>query len=109
MKKVYNIQPMKGVKMMKNETKRKLSIAKAVTQVGVIYIYDSLRTRLTPGLQGQFDRNELKIFRKAIVYKLTPFGNKEKQEKELEHLERKNRRLYKQMQEEAAKQKTKRR
>lgn len=91
---------------MKNEENKGMNIVKAVAKVGTIYIADSLIARLTPGTQGQINRTDLKIFRTAVIYKLTPFGNKKKQEKKLEYLERKMDRLHKKLDQE---QKAKRR
>ncbi len=95
---------------MKNETKQKIRLATGTLNLIGAYTLSTITAALTPGTKGQMYRTELKILNKGIKYKFTPFGDKEKLLKELEQLEKKDNRLYKKyMQEQAAKQKIKRR
>jgi hypothetical protein len=92
MKKVYNIKPMKGVYTMnnKNNSNRTLKIAGGVIKIIGLYAIESLAASLTPGIKGKYKRNERKLFKTGFVYKLTPFGDKEYQEKKIDILEAKS-------------------
>jgi hypothetical protein len=75
---------------MKKETKNTLNIAGGVVRFISLYTLGSISASLTPGIKGKYKRNERKIFNAGIVYKFTPFGDKDYQEKKLDILEEKS-------------------
>lgn len=76
--------------MKDNNSNRKLQIAGGVVKIVGLYAFSSLAATLTPGIKGKYKRNERKIFKTGMIYRFTPFGDKEYQEKKLDILEAKS-------------------
>ena len=76
--------------MKEKHSNRTLNIAGGVVKIIGIYTLQSINASLTPGIKGKYKRNERKIFNTGIVYKFTPFGDKDYQEKKLDILEKKS-------------------
>ena len=75
----------------KTHSNRTLNIAGGVVKIVGLYALQCADASLTPGIKGKYKRNERKLFNTGLIYKLTPFGDKEYQEKKIDILEEKSR------------------
>ena len=75
---------------MKDSTKRTINIATGVIKITNILILGEIPARLTPGINGKYKMNQIKLFRTGMLWKFTPFGNKEYLEKKVTILEKKD-------------------
>ena len=75
---------------MKDSTKRTINIATGVIKIINIVALGEIPARLTPGINGKYKMNQIKLFRAGMLWKFTPFGNKEYLEKKVAILEKKD-------------------
>lgn len=75
---------------MKDSTKRTINIATGIIRITNILMLGGIPAKLTPGINGKYKMNQIKLLRAGMLWKFTPFGNKEYLAKRVAILEKKD-------------------